>query len=141
MENNNVDRVWHFQTSWNYNFRRNRGEHNFGSSVTVPDLHLSIQQILDNSSRGISNDQISRFPIGIEDPTFDDLDPTYDPAFDLVDAKKIMDNISEKQRAKKQKEQEIQKAIDDEKDLLYKKAQEAKLNPPLTGSPPPDPVV
>lgn len=130
---------YHFQTPWNYNHRDNRGEKNYGKSVTVPDLNLSIQQILDNFSRGISNDQFAKFPIGEDDPTFEDIDITQDPSFDIIDAKNMMDNISERQRAKKQKDLDIQKAIQDEKDLLYKKAQEAKNNPILPGLPPPEP--
>jgi len=139
METKTITKKWHFQTPWNYKYWENRGEINIGPSITVPDLNLSIQQILDNFSRGISNDQISRFPIGLDNPTFDDIDVTQDPAFDIIEAKQIADQIDQRQKQRLEKQKTIDDAISEEKERLYQEAQKAKQDTTLPL--PPNPAI
>lgn len=126
-----------FASSWNYRPTFFRGERNNGKTQTVPDLNLSIEQILQNYSRGVSMDQWQKVSIGYDDPDFGDLDPTQRPDFDIIEAKDLIDQTTarlDKAKAEKQlKLDEIEKA----KNELWKQEQEKIKTPP---PPPPTPT-
>lgn len=73
-----------------------RGEINLSPTMTVPDQSLTIPQILDMFTRGVDIENIYKNGVGYEDPDFDDLDPTQDPAFDLVQAKQMLEETKAK---------------------------------------------
>jgi len=91
-------------------------EVNIGPSMTVPDQSLTIPQILDMYTRGISMDQLLKPSTGFDDPDFDDLDPTQDPAFDIIEAKQMLEETRAKiADAQKPRQKTIDEAIDEAK--------------------------
>lgn len=99
------------------------GEINLKPSVTVPDQSLTIQQILELFTRGIDPPSIMKNGVGYDNPDWDDLDVTQNPAFDIIDAKKGLDEIRAKiEESKKPKPQPLQKTLDD----AISEAQEVK---------------
>lgn len=70
------------------------GEVNNEPSLTVPDQSLTIPEILDMYTRGLSIDQLIKPTVGYDDPSWDDIDPTLDPTFDVLSAKIQLDEIN-----------------------------------------------
>lgn len=103
-------RTLKFRNSTNYNYETmSGGEKNYLPSMTVPDMSLTIPEIIDRYTRGLPL-SINPLPaVGYDDPDFDDVDPTRDPAFDLNDAKRLSSELE----YKKQQKQPTQKTIDD----------------------------
>jgi len=102
-------------------------KHEFGPSKTQPDEALSIQQILDRVSRGLTTGLgASVSDADYDDPNDDDFDdPTLQPGFDRLDALEIAtsketqdleDRIDQhrKRSAKKKADDEFQKRVDEE---------------------------
>nr|QJB19970.1 MAG: hypothetical protein [Microvirus sp.] len=85
-------------------------------SMTVPDQAMTIKQILEKYTNGI-NPNVSR-QVGYHDgePTFDDIDPTRDPEFDLADITIHKDELEKKISLQEQRESEkIKKKKESEK--------------------------
>ncbi|KAA6326487.1 hypothetical protein EZS27_024412 [termite gut metagenome] len=62
-------------------------------SLTIPDQALSVQELLFRYTAGTLS-SISKIPHYQDgDISFDDFDPTSDPAFDLVDAQEIKESL------------------------------------------------
>lgn len=101
-----------FRNSTTYDFETmTGGEINLLPSMTVPDMSLTIPEIIDRYTRGLPLSLNTLPAVGYDDPDFDDIDPTRDPAFDLNDAKRLSLEIQEK--INKPKNQPFQKTIDD----------------------------
>lgn len=83
-------------TCYNYDPDCNLGERNTKPSITVPDQSLTVEEIIDLYARGIGIDNIYHHGEGLDDPDFDDIDPTTNPSFDIIEAKKILDDINSK---------------------------------------------
>ncbi|AXH76479.1 MAG: hypothetical protein [Microviridae sp.] len=89
-------------------------EVNLAPSMTIPDMSLTVQEIIDMYTRGQIPPVAMQNAIGYPDPDFDDLDPTQEPAFDIVDAHRMLAETKQKiEEAKRPKDQPFQKTIDD----------------------------
>jgi len=107
-------RTLKFRNSTNYNYETmTGGEKNYLPSVTVPDMSLTIPEILDRYTRGLPLSLNPLPAVGYDDPDFDDVDPTRDPAFDLNDAKRLSYELEQKKQSQKQQKEPTQKTIDD----------------------------
>lgn len=84
-------------------------------SMTVPDQSLTIPQILQLYSRGIVPNISQKEGIGWDNPSFDDIDPTLDPAFDIIDAKRGLNEINQRiaESRKPKNNPPYQKSLDD----------------------------
>ena len=102
-------------------------KHDFGVSITQPDEALSIQQILDRVSHGLTTGiGASVSDDDYDDPNDDDFDdPTLQPGFDKLDALQLStseetldleDRIDKhrKKSAKKKADEEFRKRVDEE---------------------------
>lgn len=100
---------------------KKRQKRDFGLSMTVPDQNLSIRDILERYARG------NEMPIGHsghydgEDVSFDDIDPTLDPAFDLADYSAEIGNLKQK-AAEREAEREQIRADKERSDAEAQKA-------------------
>lgn len=73
-------------------------------SVTIPDESYTIPEILEKYTKGIAPQVALHGFYESDTPDFDSIDPTKDPAFDIVDATELFNDfqnmISEKKAAK-----------------------------------------
>lgn len=83
-------------TAYNYDPSDNPGELTTKKSVTVPDQSLTVEEILDLYARGIGIDSIYHEGSGLDDPSFDDLDPTQRPDFDIIEAHQILGDVNQR---------------------------------------------
>lgn len=105
-----------YRTSNTYDFSKECGEKNLSPSLTVPDQSLTIPQILDLYTRGISIDNLLHPSTGFDDPDWDDLDPTQEPAFDIVQAKIMLEETKAKiAEARLPRQRTIDEVIDESK--------------------------
>lgn len=94
------------------------GEVNVYPSLTVPDQSLTIPQILDMFTRGVNLGSILKDPIGYDDPDIDDIDPTQDPAFDIVQAKQMLIETRQKIEAEKKIQEELKLQVPPESEKM-----------------------
>lgn len=79
-----------------YDFTSQLGEINQEESVTVPGQAFTVKEVLLRFNNGtLPNIVQPVYHDDIED--FDNIDPTLDPAFDLVDAENILNDIKNNQ--------------------------------------------
>ena len=88
-----------------YNHKENQGEINFTESETVPNQAFTVSEILLRFSQG-TLPNIAQ-PVYYDDmDDFDNIDPIQNPAFDLVDAENILNeinnNLKEREKNKQQ---------------------------------------
>jgi len=69
--------------------------------MTIPDQSLPTRKILELYTRGRSVDIAHHQAIGYDNPDWDDVDPTLDPAFDIIDAHNLKSEIIERQESRK----------------------------------------
>jgi len=104
-----------FLNSMNYNADlASNYEKGGGESLTIPDQSLTIRQILERFTRGQVLDVAHHDSIGYDDPDFDDVDPTLDPAFDIIDAYNLKNEIQERQKNRQKAVEKSRQTIIDE---------------------------
>lgn len=86
-----------FITQYNFDPTKTPVEKTGKTVLTVPDMSLTVRDILKKHAAGISP-AISQLPIWTENPNFDDFDPTYGD-FDLVDARELLTGVNERLNA------------------------------------------
>lgn len=127
-----------FMTPFNRTYKSFAPE--FSPSKTVPDDAMTIQQILDRVSRGLTTGLDGAVGVG-DDVEDDDLetdwdDPTLDPEFDKLDALELTHGYEAQETRRKGKELErsvrkkkekeaFDKAVDDEISRRSKKQEAA----------------
>lgn len=90
-----------------------RGIENNDPSVTVPGQSYTIAELIEKHRIGISP-EVSKPVTYMENPTFDDVDPTADPDFDLADVTTLKSEIDLKvEKAKTKKKVEPKEPIND----------------------------
>lgn len=90
MAHQQYDIMARFNTSYDYDVESivNYEIINDEPSLTVPDQSLTVREILDRFTKGIPVDigmQDNSLEYDGDDPSFDDVNPFLDPAFDLSD--------------------------------------------------------
>lgn len=102
-----------FRTQFTADYQGSQGEINNLESVTIPDMNLTIRQLLINHTRGIGSDEIYKEGIysDIEIPRFTDLN-------DMEDYKEML----------LQKQEELEAQIKHEKSEARKK-RDSERNP------------
>lgn len=82
-----------------------RPEVNNDPTMTVPDQSLTIPEIIERFTRGLTLDDLVR-PYEEEEQDFGDVDVTKDPAFDLNDYKRLNAEIKQRQQIKQQQQKQ-----------------------------------
>lgn len=107
--------------AYNYKHTDKDFEGVVAGSMAMPNQAYSIKEILDRFARGMMP-PIQKQGIYANDPTFDDVDPTRDPAFDLADVTERTEEIDNLLTELEKKKKELAE--------LKRKEKEAKNNPP-----------
>lgn len=101
------------------------------SSLTIPDQSLTVREILDRYTRGIPMDiSMEDNDLGYDgdDPSFDDVNPFLDPAFDLSDLTDMelerVRLLAEQEQA--QRTQEAAAPVSNEKDTTTENSEAIK---------------
>lgn len=98
-----------FKTQFNPNYKPTEGETNVGDSMTVPDMSLSIRELLINHSRGVS------LNVNQPEPQYFDMEiPNF---IDLTDREAYKEMLLEK---KLQLDEQIKAEIDAAKQAAEK---------------------
>ena len=80
-----------------YNHKENPGEINTLESVTVPNQAFTVKEVLLRFNNGTLPNIVQ--PVYYDDTDdYDNIDPTQNPAFDLVDAENILNEIKNNQQ-------------------------------------------
>lgn len=88
-----------------YNYIENLGEVNTEESETVPNQAYTVSEVLLRFSQGtLPNIDQPLYHDDTDD--FDNIDPTLDPAFDLVDAENILNDINNNQKEREKNNQQ-----------------------------------
>ena len=102
-----------------YNHNENLGEINTMESETIPNQSFTVKEVLLRFNNGTLPNIVQ--PVYYDDTEdFDNIDPTLDPAFDLVDAENILTEINnnqkEREKNKSQNSPEIESKIENKKE-------------------------
>ena len=102
-----------------YNHKENQGEINTLKSETVPNQAFTVREVLLRFNNGTLPNIVQ--PVYYDDTDdFDNIDPTQNPAFDMVDAenilKEINNNQKEREQNKKQNSPETKSQIENKKE-------------------------
>ena len=101
-----------------YNYKENEGEINLSESETVPNQAFTVTEVLLRFNNGTLPNIVQ--PVFYDDTDdFDNIDPTLNPAFDMVDAENILKEINnnKKERDKKSlEEEEVQEPKEEQKE-------------------------
>ena len=85
-----------------YNYKENVGEINTQESETVPNQAYTVKEVLLKFSQGTLPNIVQ--PVYYDDTEdFDNIDPTHNPAFDLVDAENILKEINNNKKEREEK--------------------------------------
>ena len=85
-----------------YNHKENPGETNTGESKTVPNQAFTVREVLLRFNNGTLPNIVQ--PVYYDDTDdFDNIDPTQNPAFDLVDAENILNEINNNKKEREEK--------------------------------------
>ena len=85
-----------------YNYKENPGEINTLQSETVPNQAFTVTEVLLRFSQGTLPNIVQ--PVYYDDTDdFDNIDPTLDPAFDMVDADNILNQIENNKKEREEK--------------------------------------
>lgn len=109
-----------FRTNFNIPLHGPEFEPKTGESETIPDETLTIEELISRTQRGIPLQSMVnvRTPHYHDSDSFDDVDPTMDPNFDLADMSEIAEEIVERkelEEAENNKEPEPEPAqVNDE---------------------------
>ena len=80
-----------------YNHKENPGELNTAESETVPNQAFTVREVLLRFNNGTLPNIVQ--PVYYDDTEdYDNIDPTQNPAFDLVDAENILNEIKNNQQ-------------------------------------------
>lgn len=103
-----------------YDFKNHPGETNNQNSETVPGQAYTVTEVLLRFNNGTLPNIVQ--PVYYDDnEDFDNIDPTLNPAFDLVDAENILNDIKnnlEREKNKIQNSPEIKSKIEEDKERL-----------------------
>ena len=103
-----------------YNHKENKGEVNNGESETVPGQAYTVTEVVLRFNNGTLPNIVQ--PVYYDDnEDFDNIDPTLNPAFDIVDAENILNDIKnnlEREKNKIQNSPEIKSKIEEDKERL-----------------------
>lgn len=89
-----------FVTCYSYKLTAKGMEHPEGDSLTVPNDAYSIRDLMERFVKGIPP-QIAKLPRFADMADFDNIDPTFDPAFDIVDAYNELNQIEARRASRK----------------------------------------
>ena len=101
-----------------YNYKENEGEINLSESETVPNQAFTVTEVLLRFNNGTLPNIVQ--PVFYDDTDdFDNIDPTLNPAFDMVDAENILKEINNNK--KEREELKIQQNSPDQKAKIENK--------------------
>lgn len=84
-----------------YNHQENKGEKNTLESETVPNQAFTVKEVLLRYNNGTLPNIVQ--PVFYDDTDdFDNIDPTQNPAFDLVDAENILKQINNNKKEREE---------------------------------------
>lgn len=89
-----------FVTCYSYRLTTKGMEQPQGDSLTVPNDAYSIRDLMERFVKGIPP-QIAKLPRFADMADFDNVDPTFDPAFDIVDAYHELEQIEARKASRK----------------------------------------
>lgn len=97
-----------FRNNWTYDHTKTVNEVLPSNSMTVPDQSLTVREILDRFTRGLSIDQTQRNTYGYDETELDiDVpDPTLDPDFNIITAHHLNNERVERQKRARQEKEE-----------------------------------
>lgn len=78
-----------FRTPYNFILNTRDMEANTGLSLTIPGQSYTVREILEKFTRGLAP-RVSKNGVFEEDPSFDTIDATQSPDFDLTDATTLL---------------------------------------------------
>lgn len=98
-----------------YNHTENSGELNTMESETIPNQAYTVKEVLLRFNNGTLPNIVQ--PVYYDDTEdFDNIDPTLDPAFDIVDAEIILKQINNNKKERDKKESLQQKEVEESKE-------------------------
>lgn len=105
-----------------YNHKEKLGEVNTAESETVPNQAFTVTEILQRFSNGTLPNIVQ--PVYYDDTDdFDNIDPTQNPAFDIVDAENILKEINnnkiEREKNKYQNSPDKKSKIEDKNEQKH----------------------
>lgn len=84
-----------------YNYKENEGEINLSESETVPNQAFTVKEVLLRFNNGTLPNIVQ--PVFYDDTEdFDNIDPTLNPAFDMVDAENILKQINNNKKEREE---------------------------------------